>query len=256
MNLSKNKIKYFSSFSQKKVRDANRLFVAEGTKLVLDLIPYFKLNSIVASQEWIDNHSVDLKGVETFIVDDEDDMRRISQLTTPSDVFALFEYRLDDSIDMLRKEKQLILALDSVQNPGNLGTIIRIADWFGIEHILCSNGTADMYNPKVVQATMGAMGRVTLHYCNLPDVLCGLIRDGYPVFGTFLNGSNIYETELYSYGIIVMGNEGSGVSKEIENVVSQRLLIPNFPVGRETSESLNVAIATGIICSEFRRREI
>lgn len=148
----------------------------------------------------------------------------------------------------------LCLALDDVQDPGNLGTIVRIADWFGIEHIFCSNGTADIYNPKTVQATMGAIARVKLHYCNLSDFIGKASEKNIPIFGTFLNGENIYTQPLPKNGIIIMGNEGNGISEQIAQKVSHRLLIPNYPQGCETSESLNVAVATAIVCAEFRRR--
>lgn len=150
--------------------------------------------------------------------------------------------------------RSLCLALDDVQDPGNLGTIVRIADWFGIEHIFCSNGTADIYNPKTVQATMGAIARVKLHYCNLPEFIGNASEKNIPVFGTFLDGENIYTQHLPKNGIIVMGNEGNGISEQIARKVSHRLLIPNYPQGCETSESLNVAVATAIVCAEFRRR--
>ena len=148
--------------------------------------------------------------------------------------------------------QSLCLALDDIQDPGNLGTIIRVADWFGIEHIFCSQGTVDVYNPKTIQATMGALARVKLHYCDLPSFIASL--GDVPVYGTFLDGDNMYEKELTPHGLIVMGNEGNGVSAEVANLVNERLYIPNYPPQRETSESLNVAMATGIICAEFRRR--
>lgn len=142
--------------------------------------------------------------------------------------------------------------LDTVQDPGNLGTIIRIADWFGVENIICSKETADVYNPKTIQATMGAIGRVHLHYCDLCDFL-DKVPD-IPLFGTFLEGKNIYEASLPANGILLMGNEGKGISSQLELRITQKLFIPGFPSGRKTSESLNVAIATAIACSEFRRR--
>ena len=149
-------------------------------------------------------------------------------------------------------KSSLCLALDDVQDPGNLGTIIRLADWFGIEHLFCSVGTADVYNPKTVQATMGALARVKVHYCSLPQLIGGLTDT--PVYGTFLNGNIIYAEPLSAHGLIVMGNEGKGVSPEVERMINRKLYIPNYPQERETSESLNVAIATAVVCSEFRRR--
>ena len=148
---------------------------------------------------------------------------------------------------------KLTLALDSVQDPGNLGTIIRIADWFGIETIICSHETADVYNPKVVQATMGSIARVKVIYTDLQNTLKHL-SESLPIYGTFLNGDNIYKSNLSNDGVIVMGNEGRGISKEVAKVITNRILIPNYPEGRKCADSLNVAIATAITCAEFRKR--
>ncbi len=148
---------------------------------------------------------------------------------------------------------RLSIALDGIQDPGNLGTIIRVADWMGVRHIICSRDTVDVYNPKVVQATMGAISRVKVYYADLSDVLRKL-RESMPVYGTFLDGDNIYATELTEEGIIVMGNEGKGVSEPVANLATKRLYIPSYPPGEQTSESLNVAVATAITLSEFRRQ--
>ena len=190
---------------------------------------------------------------EEIIEVTEEELARASLLKAPQEVLGVFkqpQYLFNPNI----AKEQLCLALDDVQDPGNLGTIVRIADWFGIKHIFCSTGTADIYNPKTVQATMGAIARVKLHYCNLSEVL-GSLTD-IPVFGTFLDGENIYTQELSNHGIIVMGNEGKGISPNVSRFVNSKLLIPNFPQGCETSESLNVAVATAITCSEFRRRTL
>ena len=178
------------------------------------------------------------------------ELERASLLRTPQSVLAVMpipERRLDIS----SLQKKLVIALDSVQDPGNLGTILRIADWFGIHEVLCSEGTADVYNPKCVQSCMGALARVKVFYCNLPEVL-GQVE--MPVFGTFLDGTDIYNEELSGEGIIVMGNEGNGISQPVAKLVNRRLYVPNYPKGSLTTESLNVAVATGIVCAEFRRR--
>lgn len=147
---------------------------------------------------------------------------------------------------------ELSLALDDIQDPGNLGTIIRIADWFGIKNIFCSEFTADAYGSKVVQASMGALARVNMHYVNLPAFLSE-IKD-IPVYGTFLEGLNIYPEKLSANGIIVMGNEGNGISREVAELVTHKLMIPSYPEHVPTSESLNVAVAAAIVCAEFRKR--
>lgn len=247
--LSKNKIKYIHSLELKKNRKEAQAFLAEGHKLVGDLLEHFPCQLIVATSQWLRSHH-NIQADEVIEVTEEE-LSRASLLKTPQEVLAVFRqphYTFNPAI----AKEQLCLALDDVQDPGNLGTIVRIADWFGIHHIFCSTGTADIYNPKTIQATMGAIARVRLHYCNLPETI-GRLHD-VPVFGTFLDGKNIYTQELSNHGIIVMGNEGKGISPEMSRLINRRLLIPNFPQGCETSESLNVAVATAITCSEFRRR--
>ena len=249
--LSKNKIKYIRSLELKKNRKEEHAFVAEGHKLVGDLLGHFSCKLLVATRSWLDIHP-QVEADEVIEVTQEE-LTRASLQKTPQDVLAIFEqpeYPMNPEVI----SQSLCLALDDVQDPGNLGTIIRVADWFGIEHIFCSPGTVDVYNPKTIQATMGALARVKLHYCNLPSLIASL--GDVPVYGTFLDGKNIYGEDLGTYGLIVMGNEGKGVSQEVADMVNKRLYIPNYPPQRETSESLNVAMATGIVCAEFRRRDV
>ena len=248
--LSKNKIKYIRSLELKKNRKEERAFVAEGHKLVGDLLGHFSCRLLVATRSWMDVHPQ--VGADEVIEVTQEELTRASLQKTPQDVLAIFE-QPDYPMNPEVISQSLCLALDDVQDPGNLGTIIRVADWFGIEHIFCSLGTVDVYNPKTIQATMGALARVKLHYCNLPSLIASL--GDVPVYGTFLDGKNIYGEDLGTYGLIVMGNEGKGVSQEVADMVNKRLYIPNYPPQRETSESLNVAMATGIVCAEFRRRD-
>ena len=230
--LSKNEIKDIKALGQKKFRDERGLFVVEGEKLVeealrsgLDVVAHYRIEDI-----------------------GETAMARISQLTHPSPALAILRQPTPETPQIAPDE--LVLALDGIRDPGNLGTIIRIADWFGIHHILASEDTVDCYNPKVVQATMGAIFRVRIHYGHLASSLkCPA------VYGTFLDGQNIYETELTAGGIIVMGSEAHGISPEVAQTVTHRLFIPPFPADTRTSESLNVAVATAITCAEFRRRK-
>ena len=249
--ISKNRIKYVRSLEMKKYRKAEGVFVAEGHKLVGDLLGAFELVYVAAVQEWAERHADALRGVDMDVVTD-DELRRISFQETPQQVLAIFRQPQYEVNASEVAKTQLCLALDDVQNPGNLGTIVRLADWFGIEHIFCSRGCADIFNPKTVQATMGGIARVQVHYVDLPQMLATLDA-GIPVYGTFLDGETIYQKTLENRGLIVMGNEGKGVSPEVEAHVTERLYIPNYPAGRETSESLNVAIATAIVCAEFRR---
>ena len=249
--LSKALQKRISALENKKQRKESGLFVAEGGKTVLDLIAAgLGVEKLIATTEWLREHNVE-PGTEVIEVSNEE-MRHISFQQAPQGVMGIFR-QPQHSIDPTAPEHSLCLALDNVQDPGNLGTIIRIADWFGIEDIFCSIGTADIYNPKTVQATMGAIGRVRVHYVDLPAFI-GQIKEHAPIYGTFLDGEDIYRKELKNNGLIIMGNEGNGIGKECSKLVTERLFIPNYPVGRDTSESLNVSVATAIICSEFRRR--
>lgn len=248
--ISKSKIKLISSLSQKKFRDETGLFVAEGTKLVLDLIPAFSCSLLVATTDWFSENKI-LKADEVIEVE-ADELKKISNQKSPQGVLAVF---VKPSYSWTKEalSNKLSLALDDVQDPGNLGTILRIADWFGISDVFCSEYTADAYSPKTVQATMGALARVKIHSVNLAEFLQNC-SDILPIYGTLMNGENIYNKTLTQQGIIVMGNEGNGISATIEKFVSERLLIPNFPAGQVTSESLNVGVATALVCGEFRRR--
>ena len=245
--ISKNQIKYIRQLELKKYRKREGVFVAEGPKVVGDLLKHYKPKAIFATEEWgspANQHDV--------IRISEDELSRISFLQHPQQVLALFPIP-DEVISDDKFMGKLALALDGVQDPGNLGTIIRIADWFSIDTIYCSEDTADVYNPKVVQATMGSLARVNIIYTNLSSLLNAL-PPAFPVYGTLLDGDDIYQQPLSKEGIIIMGNEGNGISEDIRRKVNRHLLIPCFRKG-DTAESLNVAIATAITCSEFRRRE-
>lgn len=254
--ISKNQIKFIKGLELKKFRKASEAFVAEGPKIVQDIMPHFHCKMLVATGEWLQSHRRELahlpQTAEIIEVSGEE-LQRVSFLKSPQEVLGVFAIPHHDTNLHRCARKSLCLALDEVQDPGNLGTIIRIADWFGIEDIFCSPGTADVYNPKTVQATMGAIARVRIHYLPLAEVLQQSERD-YPIYGTLLEGKNMYERELKNHGLIVMGNEGKGLSPEIRALVTDSLYIPSFPPDRPTSESLNVAVATAIVCAEFRRR--
>lgn len=248
--ISKNQIKLIRQLELKKYRKREGLFVAEGVKVVGDLLQRYQPKAVYATSEWKAPEGLSV----TLVTDDE--LCRISFQQHPQQVLALFPIPSSGSetIGLCHGliEGHLSLALDGIQDPGNLGTIIRIADWFGIENIYCSEDTVDAWNPKVVQATMGSISRVNLYYINLPQMLDSLPKD-YPVYGTLLDGDNIYSQPLSQEGLIVMGNEGNGISEAVRNRINHRLLIPAFRPS-DTADSLNVAIATAITCSEFRRR--
>ncbi len=246
--ISKAKIKDIAKYQQKKYRDIDNVFIAEGIKIVSELLNIFECKILLTTEE--DKIPLDKKIKETYVVSN-DDIKRVSTLKNPQGVFAIFE-KPQYSPDINKLPNQLSLALDDIQDPGNLGTILRIADWYGIENIFCSKNCVDVFNPKVIQATMGAIARVKVFYVDLADFLSKQ-SSKLPIYGTFLDGEDMYQKQLSKNGIIVMGNEGNGIGKEVEATINEKLYIPNYPKERETSESLNVAIATAIICSEFRR---
>lgn len=250
MVLSKSRVRFIHSLELKKNRKAEKVFLAEGHKLVGDLLEErVPCRFLIATRKWLNEHP--FLPVQDIIEVTEEELARASLLKTPQQVLAVFE-QSEWCVDDNEVCRSLSIALDDVQDPGNLGTIIRLADWFGIEHIYCSLNTVDVYNPKVVQATMGAIARVKVHYVPLFEFISSL--KNIPIYGTFLNGDNIYHQTLTPNGLIVMGNEGNGISSEIEELINRKLYIPNHPIGRKTSESLNVAIATAIACAEFRRQ--
>jgi len=239
--LSKNQIKYITQLKQKKYRNQHNVFVAEGIKVVCELLESpLELVHLYSTEEWQIPFPEAL-----FTIITEAELKKISSLTTPNQCLALFKIKEIKT----PVANGLKLALDDVRDPGNLGTIIRLCDWFGIEDLICSKETVDVYNSKVVQATMGSLTRVNVFYTDLSDYLKGYEQ---AVFGTFMDGENIYKQSLPTEGIIVMGNEANGISKEIEDLVTRKISIPRFGKLQQT-ESLNVAAATAIVLSEFKR---
>jgi RNA methyltransferase, TrmH family len=240
--LSKNQIKLISSLQQKKYRFANQLFFAEGAKVIQELVKSnFELEHLYTTQDDFNSIASDKRTIIT-----ENDLNKISALSTANTCLAVFKMPLETKII----DSGLVLALDSVRDPGNMGTILRLCDWFGVQQLICSKETVDIYNPKVVQATMGSITRVNVNYIDLETYL---EKTKLPIFGTFMDSENIYQTSLPQKGIIVMGNEANGISKNIEELVTKRITIPRFG-DLKVTESLNVATATAIILSEFRRQ--
>lgn len=246
--ISNIEIKKVKSLQQKKFRDEYGLFVVEGEKMVAEAAASpFKVERIFRKDEI-----------------GEDAMKRISSLSTPSPVLALVrkpeDIRIEDVavLEDVFSEGGLYLGLDSIRDPGNLGTILRIADWFGIKAVFAEKDTVDVFNPKVVQATMGAVFRVKMHYVDLKDFARAILSKGGKVYGTFLDGRNIYDRELdngvTNPSMIVIGNESDGISAPMSSLVSDRLYIPPYPAGQPGSESLNAAVATALAVAEFRRR--
>lgn len=239
--LTKNQIKLIKSLGQKKQRNKHGLFMVEGRKGVNEFLESnFNLHHVYAT---VDEFKCP---VERFTLISEVELKKISSLTTPQEVVAIFEMPQATAIC----EDHLILVLDAVRDPGNLGTIIRLCDWFGIEHLVCSTTTVDCYNPKVVQATMGSLTRVNIYYTDLVDFLK---NKSHHTFGAFMDGCNIYERALPQTGVLIMGNEANGISEQLEPLIKNRISIPSFSTHQAT-ESLNVATATAILLSEFKRR--
>jgi len=244
--LSKNQVKDIRLLHVSKYRKREQYFIAEGPTIVDEFISSeYEIDKIFALESWIENNNT-LNNIVVPITPRE--LQLISLLKTPNQVLATVKY--PGKFKLNYKSPELILALDTIQDPGNLGTIIRIADWFGIKKLVCSLETADAYNPKVVQASMGAITRVQLVYTNLSNWLKELPSNT-NIYGTLLDGESIYETKLKNDGIIVIGNEGNGISAEIQKHISNRIKIPSY--GDSLMESLNAAVATAIVCNEFRR---
>ena len=239
--VSKNQIKLISSLHQKKHRQTHQLFIAEGIKGIQELLDaQFELEHLYTTQTDFETVAGNLKTLVT-----DADLKKMSALASPNTCLAVFKMPEVKAIN----SSGLIVALDDIRDPGNLGTILRLCDWFGIQQLVCSKETVDVYNPKVVQATMGSIARVNVTYVDLYDFIT---KSKLAVFGTFMDGENIYTTNLPQEGIIVMGNEANGISSDLEKIIKNRLTIPRFGTLQKT-ESLNVATATAIVLSEFRR---
>lgn len=251
--LSINKIKHVKSLELKKHRINTKCFVVEGEKMVLELINS-KLNTIelFATDDFLSNNPQILKKANTVTTVTTKDLKKISSLKTPNQALAIAEIpspKIENN-----SFSSLNIALDSIQDPGNLGTIIRTANWFGVENIFCSKNTVDAYNPKVIQATMGAIFRTNIFYTNLPELINTAKNSGQKIYGTLLDGKNIYDTQLCNNGLIIMGNESKGISEPIQNLIDNKILIPNYPININDMESLNVGIANAIVLAEFRRQ--
>ncbi|WP_438710104.1 TrmH family RNA methyltransferase [Aquimarina muelleri] len=240
--VSKNQKKLIKSLYQKKYRKQYGLFVAEGKKVINELLEEgVKLYSLFTIEDIFD-----VDQASKYIVTEEE-LKQISFLTTPQIVLAVFYIPYNGGIE----ERGLILVLDDIRDPGNLGTIIRLCDWFGIKDLVCSMQTVDCYNPKVIQATMGSITRVNINYVDLKSFLTTKAKE-FKVYGTFMEGKSIYKEQLSENAILIMGNEANGISESIQNFVQDKVTIPQFGINKKT-ESLNVATATAIVLSEFKR---
>lgn len=252
--LSKNKIKLIQSLNRKKNRDETGLFLVEGNKMVEEALrSEYLIETLVCTSAFLDEHPEINKLAFELIETDSETIQKASLLQNPQDALALVKQPKNCKSEF-NLDQDLVLALDFIQDPGNLGTILRIADWFGISTLICSENTVDSFNPKVVQASMGAIFRIKTWYTDLPLFLNEVNEAQIPVYGTFLNGNDIYKETLSRNGVIILGNEGNGISEQVGKYVTKKLLIPSFSTNENKPESLNVAIATAICCSEFKRR--
>jgi len=250
--LSKNKIKYINSLKISKFRQENKQFVAEGSKLVNDLIKgNFKVSELFGTQKWLEENTGLTVNIQTYTVTDAE-LNRISNLNEPNSVIAIADIPYYE-VDFETISNNLLIVLDGISDPGNMGTLIRTSDWFGIENIICSENTVDVYNPKVVQASMGSIARVKTHYTNLVHFL-GKIPKEIEVCGTFMDGENIYDTVLSSKALLVFGSEARGISKELLPFITKKLSIPVSGKKVIKPESLNVAVSHAIITAEYIRQ--
>ena len=241
------------SLGEAKHRKTEKAFKAEGTKCILDTLAHFTLRHLLATDAWLSKYHDKITQIrhDLIIKATNRDMERMSSLSTPPAVIAVYEIPETEINLAGAADHNLVIALDTIQDPGNLGTIMRVADWMGVELIICSRETADIYSPKVVQATMGAISRVKVLYGDLPGMIAAI--NAPEVYGTFLGGDNINNTTLKNQGIIITGNEGRGISDRVAQLVTRRITIPSYPPERPTSESLNAAVATAITLAAFRR---
>jgi TrmH family RNA methyltransferase len=257
--ISRAQIQFIRSLDQKKYRDESSCFIVEGDKMVRETIEMpalspFEIRMICAVGVWLDSNPGVKRLPDTEIIEvSASELDRISQLKTPNQALAVIRHRQISGMPF-DFEHNLLIGLDQVQDPGNVGTIIRLADWFGLGGVIASADSADFFSPKVVQASMGSVLRVKLVTADLPSFIQSL-PSGFPVYGTHLGGKNIYSTSLESHGFILFGNESKGLSGELMKLTTENLFIPDFSVGAYKPDSLNVSIATAIVCSEFRRRE-
>jgi RNA methyltransferase, TrmH family len=255
--ISKNKAKFIISLQKKKIREEENLFVIEGDKIVKEFLASdVPVHSLIAKPEFLSSLRPEMTGrVEEIAEASYDELKKISSLKTPHNAVAVIRV-IDKKMNYNEIFKYLSVALDFVQDPGNLGTIIRAAAWYGIKNIVCSPDCVDVYNPKVIQASMGAILNVNVHYCNLKEFLIKASDNNTPVFGTLLEGVSIYTHKLDNKGIILLGNESNGISPELLPFITSKIMIPKFTEAKKGIDSLNVSMAASVVFSEFLRRTI
>lgn len=251
--ISKNTIKLINSLALKKYRTKENLFLVEGDKLVQEVMQSdLEIKELICTSEIADTVDAEFKKIEKISRVDYKELKQASLLQNPQNSMAICH--IPPALPLpTHLGENLSVYLDGVQDPGNLGTIIRICDWYGIEYIFCSPDTVDLYNPKVIQASMGSFNRVKLWTCESKAVHSIAKKSGSPIFGAFMEGQNIYTEKLPKSALLVMGNEGKGIRDEVKTMIDRKISIPNFSINPTKAESLNVSVATAIICSEFKR---
>ncbi len=251
--LSKNTIKLIKSLGIKKYRNKENLFVVEGDKMVLEVIKSdLKITELIVTPQFYYQDKIHHKNIAKITEVEHRELKQCSFLKTPQNSLAVCEKPIKNDLPTTLTDG-LSLFLDGIQDPGNLGTIIRICDWFGIEQIFCSTDTVDLYNPKVIQASMGSFNRVNMWDCSFEEIQTIALKSGTAIYGAFMDGTNIYKEELPDNALLVVGNEGNGIRKDVEALIEKRISIPNLSAHKAKAESLNVSVATAIICSEFKR---
>lgn len=255
--ISRNKIKFIVSLQKKKVREEEHLYIIEGDKIVREFLSAgVPVRTLIAKPEFLSSLPAELTRKAEEILDvSYDDLKKISTLKTPHNAIAVIPFK-DENPDFSEILKELCVVLENVQDPGNMGTIIRAAGWYGIRNIICSPDSVDVYNPKVIQASMGAILNVNVYYCDLKEFLNNGVNSNSPVFGTLLEGESIYTHKLDNKGIIILGNESKGISEELIPFIKNKIMIPRFGSEKRGIDSLNVGMAASIVFSEFLRRSI
>ncbi|QIA09404.1 RNA methyltransferase [Draconibacterium halophilum] len=251
--IAKSTIKLINSLALKKYRTKENLFLIEGDKMVKEALDSdLNIKLLIVTSQFLDRYQISQYNTDRIVETDANELKKVSLLQHPQNSLAVcqipkkpvFSDKLPDGLSIY---------LDGIQDPGNMGTIVRICDWYGIQHIFCSSDCVDLYNPKVIQASMGSFNRIIRHECPF-EKLAGLAQKSEtPLFGAFMSGDNIYEQQLPQQAVLVMGNEGNGIRPAVENQITNKLSIPNFSQNKVKAESLNVSVATAIICSEFKR---
>ncbi|MBN2520993.1 MAG: RNA methyltransferase [Bacteroidales bacterium] len=251
--LSKNNIKFINSLKTKKFRELHRKFIVEGDKITKELLESdYTVSNIFGKKEWLKKNTYEkFRNIEIIEVNDNE-LKKISSLTAPNQVLAIADIP-DNEIKYADFNNDINIVLDDIQDPGNMGTILRTADWFGIKNIICSLNCVDIYNQKVIQASMGSIFRVNVYYMKLNDFL-NQFNNNYSIIGTFTEGDNIYNTDLPESAFIIFGNEAKGINPKFEKFIHKKITIPNF--NNSKTESLNVATSVAITCSEIRRRSL